>query len=119
MNKYNVYLVVLFDYDEQLESKKDKTTSALIRSFAEYCDDNYFVFQCIPRIGEEIAAEDLFKKWVENKEYEKPCSTTEAWNRMFRIVKTGCFRVTEVQHSLKTCTITCSDIEDHNFVVIE
>ncbi len=90
---------------------KKKIISELLMSFAEFCDDTTFEFQCIPRIGEQIVAEDLIRKWIENDDYEKPCSDGKAFSKVYKAFRTGSFIVEEVYHALDTCTIHCSDVE--------
>lgn len=107
-----VYLTVSFDYNERPESERESTISALLDSFAEFCDDNSFEFQCIPRIGEEIVAEDLILKWLGNKNYKKPCSENIALQKIYSVLKTGTFIITAISHHLTNCTVECSDIQD-------
>ncbi|GEM_PF-3476256 len=106
-----VRLLIFFDYCNQPDDDKEKKVSELLMSFGEFCDDTEFEFQCIPRIGERINAEGLIKKWVENKDYRKPCSESEVWKTFYHIMKRDSFMVEEVYHDLKVCTIHCSDIE--------
>ena len=106
-----VNLIVYFAYNEKQESEQEKITSDILDCFSEFCDDNVFEFQCIPRIGEEIVAEDLIKKWLENKDYKKPCSESEVWNKIYSVLKTGTFKVTGVSHCLKICTVECSEVQ--------
>ena len=104
-------LILFFEYEEKPENEKEKELSDLLISFGEFCENNYFQFQSIPRIGEYITAESLLRKWIENKEYKKPCSDGKAFNKIYRALKTGSFKVERVFHSLESCTIHCSDIE--------
>jgi hypothetical protein len=106
-----VNLLIFFDYNNKPDDDKENEISELLMSFSEFCDDNYFEFQCIPRIGERIVAEELIKKWIENKDYKKPCSESQIWKTMYHVMKEGSFLVEEIYHSLNTCTIHCSDIE--------
>jgi hypothetical protein len=80
-------------------------------SFRDFCDDTEFEFQCIPRIGERIIAEDLIKKWIANEDYPKNCSDSQIWKTIHQIMKRDSFMVEEVYHDLDVCTIHCSDIE--------
>ncbi|KAA6326114.1 hypothetical protein EZS27_024744 [termite gut metagenome] len=104
-------LVVFFDYNEKPDNEIDKTVRDLLMSFVEFCDDTDFEFQCIPRIGETIVSGDLIHKWLENKEYKKPCSDSQIWRTFYHVLKTGTFKVTDIYHSLNRCSIHCSDIE--------
>jgi len=105
-------LMFYFAYNEKPENEQDKMISNLIMSFSDFCDATVFEFQCIPRVGEYIIAEDMIKKWLENKKYKKPCPDDYVWRKFYSGLKTGCFRIMKIQHSLTTCTIECTDIED-------
>lgn len=106
-----VNLAISFSYDDRSENEKEKLISDLLDSFMDFCDDYNFDFQCIPRIGEEIVAEEFILKWLENKDYKKPCSESEAMKKIYSVLMTGTFKVTGVSHSLRSCTVECSDIQ--------
>lgn len=112
-----VNLIVYFAYNEKQESEHEKTTSDILDCFSEFCDDNVFEFQCIPRIGEEIVAEDLIKKWLENKDYKKPCSESEVWNKIYSVLKTGTFKVTGVMVKSETTAKDGFDVIQNRFFI--
>lgn len=104
-------LIVYFAYNEKQESEQDKMVTNLLSSFTDFCDDAVFEFQCIPRVGEYIVAEELIEKWLKDTGYKKPSSDGFVWKKFYSALRTGRFRAIAIQHSLTTCTIECSDIE--------
>ena len=106
-----VNLIIYFNYDNKPDDDKEQEIAELLMSFGEFCENTEFKFQSIPRIDEHINAEPLLKKWIEDKDYEKPCSGGKAFNKIYQALRTGSFMVKAVYNSLDTCTIHCSDIE--------
>lgn len=104
-------LIIYFNYDNKPDDDKEKEIADLLMSFGEFCEDTDFEFQTIPRVGEFIKPETLLKKWIENDDYEKPCSDGKAFSKIYQAFRTGSFIVEEIYHALDSCTIHCSDIE--------
>lgn len=104
-------LVIYFDYDNKDDDQKDGKISKLLMNFGEFCECSEFQFQVIPRVGENIHAYSLLKKWTNDIGYEKGCSDIEAYNTINKVLRTGFFVVEKVFHDLDSCTVHCSDIE--------
>lgn len=104
-------IVIFFAYNYKLDDDKEQLISELLMSFGEFCENTEFKFQSFPRVGEYINAEPLLKKWIDDKSYEKPCGDTEAFQKIYKGLRLGCFMVEEVYHSLESCSIHCSDME--------
>lgn len=103
-------LIIDFNYDNKPEDDQEWEVIELLMSFGEFCENTDFKFQSTPRAGEYINAEVLLKKWIEDEDYEKPCSDGKAFNKTYQALRTGSFRIEEIYHSLDICTIHCSDI---------
>jgi hypothetical protein len=108
------YLIIDFDYEYRYEGEQEDEILDLLIGFGEFCEDTEFEFQCIPRVGEYIRPEEMVKQWIRNKDYKKPCPDREIGNKITDAFRTGYFKVEEIFHSSKTCTLHCSDIDYEN-----
>lgn len=103
-------LILYFDHDENPDADRNPELAELLMNFGLYCEEAYFTFQTLPRIGEYIVAEPLLREWIGNKKWVKPCLGDEALRKIHKALCTGSFRVEEIYHHFDTCTIHCSDI---------
>lgn len=107
-----VNFTVFFDYHLNPDNEIDEAVSDLLMNFVDFCEFTDFKVQCIPRIGEKIVAEDLIHKWIGNEEYKKPFSSSQIWKIFNDVLKSTTFKVFDIYHSLDSCSIHCSDMED-------